>query len=97
MRGDPDSHAFLGPPHSAPQTASRSVQPFLYSSRQSVPIFYNGPPLPPQNCLFPFGDLNPHPMRDSLGPQPTLQGMEVDGVTYLLVLVLSVLAREMRI
>jgi len=37
-------HASLGPPESKSQTASRSVQPFLCSSRQSVPILYNGPP-----------------------------------------------------
>jgi len=34
------------------QTASRSVQPFLHSSRQRVPILYNGPPFLPQHCLF---------------------------------------------
>jgi len=38
-------HSF-GPPESSTQTASRSVQPFLYSSSQTVPILYNGPPLP---------------------------------------------------
>jgi len=31
---------------SASQTASRSVQPFLHSSRQNVPVLYNGSPLP---------------------------------------------------
>jgi len=36
-------HGFVGPPESTPQTASRSVQPFLHSSRQSVTTFYNGP------------------------------------------------------
>jgi len=30
------THAFFGPPESTTQTASRSVQPFLHSSRQSV-------------------------------------------------------------
>jgi len=41
-------HASLSPPESKSQTASRSVQPFLRSSRQSVPIslLYNGPPFP---------------------------------------------------
>jgi len=37
----------LIPRDSAPQTASRSVQPFLHSSRQRVPILYNGLPVPP--------------------------------------------------
>ena len=37
---------FLSQPESTTQTASRSVQPFLHSSRQSVSTLYNGPPLP---------------------------------------------------
>jgi len=36
------THASLGPPESSTQTASRSVQPFFHSSRQSVPIPYLG-------------------------------------------------------
>jgi len=40
------THASLGPPKSIPQSASRSVQPFLHSSRQKIPILYNGPPFP---------------------------------------------------
>jgi len=39
-------HASLGLFHSASQTASRPVQPFLHSSRQRVPVVYNRPPLP---------------------------------------------------
>jgi len=39
----------LCPPDSAVQTASRPVLPILHSSRQTVPILYNGPPLFPQN------------------------------------------------
>ena len=34
-------HGSLDPPDSASQTASRSVQPFLHSSRQTVPILYS--------------------------------------------------------
>jgi len=34
----------LGPPESISQTVSWSVQPFLYSSRQTVTILYNGWP-----------------------------------------------------
>jgi len=37
---------FLSPSESTTQTPSRSVQPFLHSTRQSVSILYNGPPLP---------------------------------------------------
>ena len=39
-------HVSLDQPQSTAQTASRSIQSFLHSSRQSVRIFYNGPPLP---------------------------------------------------
>jgi len=48
------THAYLGPPESKSQTAPRSVQPLLHSSQQTVPILHNGP-LPPKNCLFPWG------------------------------------------
>ena len=40
-------HISLGPPESTTQTAFRSVQPFLHSSRQNVPILYIGTPLSP--------------------------------------------------
>jgi len=46
--GDLNSHLIrccMGPSDSASQTASRSDQPFVHSSRQTVPILYNGPPL----------------------------------------------------
>jgi len=36
------THDSLGPSKPITQTASRSVQPFLYSSPQSVPVIYNG-------------------------------------------------------
>jgi len=54
--GDLDPHLILislGPPESITQTASRSVQPFLHSSRQTVHILYNGRPFP-KNCPFPW-------------------------------------------
>jgi len=54
------------PPHSASQNASRSVQPFLHSSRLRVPILYNGHFLP-QNCLFTWGS-GPNLMHSSFGP-----------------------------
>ena len=41
----------LGPPDPKSQTASRSGQPFMHSSRQTVRILYNCP-LPPENCPF---------------------------------------------
>jgi len=38
-------------PESTPQTALRSVQPFLHSSPQRVPIHFTmGRPFPSQNC-----------------------------------------------
>jgi len=65
--------AFLGPPKSIIQTANRSVQPFLQSSRQKVLILYSGRPFPPKLPL-PMGDLDPHLIYDSLGPsEPTTQ------------------------
>jgi len=40
-------HASLGPPESKSHMASRLVQPFLHSWRQSIPIINNGPPSRP--------------------------------------------------
>ena len=37
------THGSSGSPKSSTETAPQSVQPFLHSSRQSVPIVYNGP------------------------------------------------------
>jgi len=50
------------------QTASRSVQPFLHSSRQSVPILYNGPPFLPTKFPLPVRDLVSRLLYGSLGP-----------------------------
>jgi len=41
-------YASLDPPESISQTAARSVQPFLHSSRQTVPLLYNGQPFSPK-------------------------------------------------
>ena len=61
------STCFLNPPDSQPQTASWSVQPFLHSSRQWVPIHYNGPPFLPLK-IAPFHEgSGPHLIQDSLG------------------------------
>jgi len=46
-------------PKSILQTASQSVQPILPSSRQKVPILYNGPPFCPPNCYFVLGSRHP--------------------------------------
>jgi len=51
--------ASFGPPESATQTANRSLQPFLHSAQQKVPIFYNGRPFPPKLPLL-MGDRDPH-------------------------------------
>jgi len=45
----------LGQPESTSQTASRSIQPFLHSWRQRVPILYNGPSPFPPNYLLAWG------------------------------------------
>jgi len=54
-------HALLSPAKFKSQTASQSVQLFLRSSPQSVPILYNGPPSPSPPLKLPvlMGDLNP--------------------------------------
>jgi len=52
---------FLRPPESILETASRSVRPFLHSSRQNVPILYNGPP-PPWKLPLRMVDLDRGPI-----------------------------------
>ena len=47
------AHASTDTPEFTPQTASRSVQPFLHASRQTVAALHNGPPISPQNYHFP--------------------------------------------
>jgi len=53
-------HRSLGPLESSTQTASRTVQPFLHRRLQSVPILYNGTPLPPLKIAPFHGDLDLH-------------------------------------
>jgi len=63
--GDPYLRLMRGsfsPPDPASQTACRSVQPFLHSSRQKIPIPYN-------ECLFPA--KLPFPMGRSGPPSNT--------------------------
>jgi len=62
--GHPSSHACLGPLHSASQTASRSVQPFLHR----VPILYNKSPFSPPKLPIHNGDRDLHLIDDSLHP-----------------------------
>jgi len=45
-----------------------SVQPFLHSSRQSVPMLYNGLPVFPSKLHLRVGDLDSHLIRGSFGP-----------------------------
>ena len=68
-------HAFLGPPKSKSQTASRSVQPFLHSSRQGVAILCNGPPLFPLKLVRSHGASEPPSNTDSLGPPEPITQM----------------------
>jgi len=61
-------------PESTTQTANRSVQSFLHSSRHNVPILCNGRSFPFKiNYPFPWGS-EPHIMHDSLDPSdPKIQ------------------------
>ena len=61
-------HASLDLPQLKSQTASRSVQPFLHSSRQQVPILYNGPPLFLSKLPLHLGDLDYRVIHASFGP-----------------------------
>jgi len=65
--------ASFGPPVSTTQTANRSVQPFLRSSRQKVPTLYNKRPFPTKLPLL-MGNLDAHLIHDSLGEyEPIIQ------------------------
>jgi len=48
-----------------------STEHLLHSSRQKVPILYNGRPFP-KNCPFPWEDLDPHLIYDSLVPSESI-------------------------
>jgi len=52
---------------STTDTANGSVQPFLHSLRQKVPILYNGCPCPPE-LLLPTGIWTSHVTHDAFGP-----------------------------
>jgi len=59
--------------HPSPHT-KRLLDRVSPSSRQTVPILYNGPPLPYQNCPF-AGGSGPHLMHGSLGPRESATQM----------------------
>jgi len=50
--------ASIGPTESILQTASRLIQPFLHSSKQGVPILYNGLPLSLSKLSLHIGPSN---------------------------------------
>jgi len=60
------THDSSGASQPTTRTASWSVQPFLHSSPHSVPILYNGPPLPPSKLPLHMGYLDPHLIHGSL-------------------------------
>jgi len=65
---------YLGPPKSKSQTTSWSVQPFVHSWLQSVPILYSGRPLFSSLCPFAWRDLDSHIIYDYLSqPDSTTQ------------------------
>jgi len=66
-------HGSLGPPESSTQTASRLVELFLHSSRLSVSVLYNGPPLLPSKLLLPMGEYGPHLLHGFLLPTEVLK------------------------
>jgi len=62
------THGSLGPSEPITQTASRSVEPFFAQMTAELLYFTMGCPFSPQNCAFPWGDLDPHLIHGSLGP-----------------------------
>jgi len=60
----------LGTPESSAQTASRSVQPFLHSSRQSVATLYNVRPFSPKITPSDGGSGTPSNMIPWTHPSP---------------------------
>jgi len=62
------THDSFGPSEYTAQTASRSVQPFLHRWPQSVPILYNGTPLPPKSAPSHGGIWTP---SNTWFPEPT--------------------------
>ena len=61
-------HGSVIPRESSSKTACRSVQPFLHSAPESVPLLYNGPLCFPQKLPFPLGGSGPPSNTWYLGP-----------------------------
>jgi len=59
--------ASFGPLESTTERANGSVQLFLHSLRQKLPILYNGHPCPPE-LPFPMGIWTSHVTHDAFGP-----------------------------
>jgi len=70
-------HRSLDPPESKSQMASRSVQPFLHSWRQTVTVLYKWQPLP-LKIVPSHGESEPHLIHDSLGPHEFSAKRHVD-------------------
>jgi len=60
-------------PHATTETVSRSVQPFLHSSRQTVHIYFTMVIPFPKNCPFPWGDLELIEYNTSAHPSAQLK------------------------
>jgi len=71
------THDSLGSSEPMTQTAFRSVQPFLHRWPQSVPILYNGTPLPPKIATSHGGS---GPLSNTRFPGPT-QVLNPNGIS----------------
>jgi len=64
----PSNTRFLGPIR-AHKSNGISIGSSVFAQMTAVSLYFTmGRPFPPQNCPFPWGDLEPHLMRGSLGP-----------------------------
>jgi len=63
---DPHLHASLDPPQSTCKTVSRSIQAFLHSSRQKIPMLYSGHSFPVKITPFTLGGCRPHTTKVSV-------------------------------
>jgi len=83
-RGGSESHLIddsLDSSEPTTQTASRSVQPFLHSSRQRVPILYSGSPLFALQIASSHGGSGPHVIHGSLSP-PEPYGISIGSAVF---------------
>jgi len=69
-----NTHASIGPLESSTQTVSQSIQPFLHSSWQSVPMLYNELLFPLKIATSHGGIWTSYNTHDFVGPsEPTTQ------------------------